>query len=114
VSRAKAASHVLPEIIPTGTPPPVVKPRARRAGKWSPISKYENSKELPKLESLERVLAALGVGYFEFFRTLDVIDRGETSAPPLTREEIDERFTRLTQGVFALHREIIMKLTDCC
>jgi transcriptional regulator with XRE-family HTH domain len=86
--------------------------RAAGMGK-SQLSKYENSKELPKLESLERVLVAMGVGYFEFFRMLDVVDRGETGAPPLAREEIDERFTRLTQGVFALHREIVMNLTDC-
>lgn len=85
--------------------------RAAGMGK-SQLSKYENSKELPKLESLERVLVALGVGYFEFFRMLDVADRQEPGTP-LTREEIDERFTRLTQGVFALHREIVMKLTDC-
>jgi transcriptional regulator with XRE-family HTH domain len=86
--------------------------RAAGMGK-SQLSKYENSRELPKLESLERVLAALGVGYFEFFRALDVEDRREPGAPPLTREEIDECFTRLTQGVFALHREIVTKLTDC-
>jgi len=86
--------------------------RAAGMGK-SQLSKYENSKELPKLESLERVLVALGVGYFELFRMLDVADRAEPGTPPLTREEIDERFTRLTQGVFALHREIVMKLPDC-
>ena len=83
--------------------------RAAGVGK-SQLSKYENSKELPKLDSLERVLVALGVGYFELFRMLDAVDRTEPDTPPLTREEIDERFTRLTQGVFALHGEIVMKL----
>jgi transcriptional regulator with XRE-family HTH domain len=86
--------------------------RAAGVGK-SQLSKYENSKELPKLDSLERVLAALGVGYFEFFRMLDFADREQPGTQPLTEEEIDERFTRLTQGVFALHREIVRKLTGC-
>jgi transcriptional regulator with XRE-family HTH domain len=86
--------------------------RAAGVGK-SQLSKYENSKELPKLDSLERVLAALGVGYFEFFRMLDFADREEPGTQPLTGEEIDERFNRLTQGVFALHREVVMKLTGC-
>jgi len=85
--------------------------RAAGVGK-SQLSKYENSKELPKLDSLERVLVALGVGYFELFRMLDIADREEPGTP-LTREEIDERFTRLTQGVFALHHEIVTKLIDC-
>jgi transcriptional regulator with XRE-family HTH domain len=78
----------------------------------SQLSKYENSKELPKLESLERVLLALGVGYFEFFRVLDVIDRGEPGTAPPTREDIEECFTRITRGVFALHHEIVKKLPD--
>ena len=41
----------------------------------SQLSKYENGKELPKLDSLEKVLNALKVGYFEFFYTLHMIDR---------------------------------------
>ena len=32
-------------------------------------------KELPKLDSLEKVLIALKVGYFEFFYTLYLVDR---------------------------------------
>jgi transcriptional regulator with XRE-family HTH domain len=87
--------------------------RAAAIGK-SQLSKYEKSKELPKLESLERVLVALGVGYFEFFRALDIVDRKEPSAPPLNREEIDECFTRLTRDMFALHREIVTHLPGSC
>jgi len=83
--------------------------RAAGVGK-SQLSKYENSKELPKLDSLERLLVALGVGYFEFFRALNIIDRNEPRAPPLEREEIDEFFVRLTRGIFALHREIVTQL----
>ena len=68
---------------------------AREAGIGkSQLSKYENGKELPKLDSLEKVLNALKVGYFEFFYTLYLVDRraadlaqpedeaGETAAAP--------------------------------
>ncbi len=49
---------------------------AREAGIGkSQLSKYENGKELPKLDSLEKVLGALKVGYFEFFYTLYLVDR---------------------------------------
>lgn len=48
--------------------------RAAKIGK-SQLSKYENGKELPKLESLERVLAALEIGQLDFFYTLDLITR---------------------------------------
>ena len=40
----------------------------------SQLSKYENGKELPKLESLEKVLIALKIGYPEFFYTLQLLD----------------------------------------
>ena len=49
---------------------------AREAGIGkSQLSKYENGKELPKLDSLEKVLLALDVGHFEFFYTLYLVDR---------------------------------------
>jgi transcriptional regulator with XRE-family HTH domain len=49
---------------------------AREAGIGkSQLSKYENGKELPKLDSLEKVLAVLEVGHFEFFYTLHLVDR---------------------------------------
>lgn len=49
---------------------------AREAGIGkSQLSKYENGKELPKLDSLEKVLIVLGVGHFEFFYTLYLVDR---------------------------------------
>ena len=49
---------------------------AREAGIGkSQLSKYENGKELPKFDSLEKVLNALQVGYFEFFYTLHLVDR---------------------------------------
>jgi transcriptional regulator with XRE-family HTH domain len=48
--------------------------RAAGIGK-SQLSKYENGKELPKLDSLEKVLKTLEVGHFEFFYTLYLVDR---------------------------------------
>src|SRR3954462_9526366 len=49
---------------------------AREAGIGkSQLSKYENGKELPKLDSLEKGLNALQVGYFEFYYTLHLVDR---------------------------------------
>src|SRR5215210_8543744 len=49
---------------------------AREAGVGkSQLSKYENGKELPKLDSLEKVLLVLEVGHFEFFYTLYLVDR---------------------------------------
>ena len=64
---------------------------AREAGIGkSQLSKYENGKELPKLDSLEKVLKALQVGHFEFFYTLYLVDqraaglgRGGKPASPL-------------------------------
>ncbi len=48
---------------------------AKEAGiSKSQLSKYENGR-LPKLETLERLLAALGVEYFQFFFTLYLVDR---------------------------------------
>ena len=59
---------------------------AREAGIGkSQLSKYENGKELPKLDSLEKVLKALEVGHFEFFYTLYLVDQ---RAAGLAREEL--------------------------
>lgn len=51
---------------------------ARKAGVGkSQLSKYENGKELPRLDSLSRILAELEVSAFAFFYTLHLIDEGE-------------------------------------
>ena len=56
---------------------------AREAGIGkSQLSKYENGKELPKLDSLEKVLKALKVGYFEFSYTLYLVDRRAADLEP--------------------------------
>lgn len=59
--------------------------REARIGK-SQLSKYENSKELPKFNSLEKLLKALKVSYFEFFYTLYLIDRRAADLGPLESE----------------------------
>jgi transcriptional regulator with XRE-family HTH domain len=61
---------------------------AREAGIGkSQLSKYENGKELPKLDSLEKVLNALKVGYFEFFYTLYLVDRRAAELEPADARE---------------------------
>lgn len=53
---------------------------ARQAGIGKgQLSKYETGKELPKLESLSKVLAVLEVGHLEFFYTLHFIDQQAAS-----------------------------------
>lgn len=47
--------------------------REARIGK-SQLSRYENGRELPKLETLERVLAVLDVQPIRFFYTVAVLD----------------------------------------
>ncbi len=63
---------------------------AREAGIGkSQLSKYENGKELPKLDSLEKVLGVLAVGQFEFFYTLYLVDR---RAADLARGRVEDGF----------------------
>jgi len=59
------------------------------------LSKYESGKELPRLDSLEKVLTALGVGYLELFHALKRIDRTATSLRGEPRDEIDSPWTTL-------------------
>lgn len=48
---------------------------AREAGFGkSQLSKYENGKELPKLESLGRLLEVLGMSPLAFFTVVDILD----------------------------------------
>jgi transcriptional regulator with XRE-family HTH domain len=105
---------------------------AREAGIGkSQLSKYENGKELPKLDSLEKVLNALDVGHFEFFYTLYLLDdraaelarlseRGQLrdgderlpppapllKAHPLLSESTDQAFTRVFSDLLYLYRQV--------
>src|SRR5690349_23428871 len=64
---------------------------AREAGIGkSQLSKYENGKELPKLDSLEKVLRTLEVGHFEFFYTLYLVDRRAAELLRLGSDRSDE------------------------
>jgi transcriptional regulator with XRE-family HTH domain len=69
----------------------------------SQLSKYENGRELPKLDSLEKVLAALKVGYFEFFYTLYMVDR---RAADLARS--DQKDGGLPSGGEPLYRPSLL------
>jgi transcriptional regulator with XRE-family HTH domain len=108
---------------------------AREAGIGkSQLSKYENGKELPKLDSLEKVLLVLEVGHFEFFYTLYLVDRraadlnkgiakgsdkGEPALDdepaylppifkghPLMSEPTDQAFTRVFADLLLLYRRV--------
>jgi transcriptional regulator with XRE-family HTH domain len=102
----------------------------------SQLSKYENGKELPKLDSLEKVLLVLEVGHFEFFYTLYLVDRraadlnrgagkgAEAASPepslddepvypppifkghPLLSEPTDQAFTRVFADLLLLYRRV--------
>ena len=105
----------------------------------SQLSKYENGKELPKLDSLEKVLNALKVGYYEFFYTMHVVDRraaalaqsdaaGETTeaagksraeslyVPPLASgssilvEPTDQAFSQILNDLLILHRRLLEQM----
>jgi transcriptional regulator with XRE-family HTH domain len=113
---------------------------AREAGIGkSQLSKYENGKELPKLDSLEKVLNALKVGYFEFFYTLHLVDRraadlargegeggedpaaGEGSGEPLylppvaggttlLAETTDQAFSQVFTDLLLLYRRVFEQM----
>ena len=66
------------------------------------LSNYENGKELPKLASLAKVLAALEIGFFEFFYTLLVVDqRSKALGTPLPWPAI------ISSGAHSLNSETI-------
>ena len=52
---------------------------ARRAGAGkSQLSRYESGRELPKLDSLSRLLTALGIGFLELFYIVRLLDHLES------------------------------------
>ena len=90
--------------------------REARIGK-SQLSKYENGRELPKLETLERVLAVLDVQPISFFYTVAVLDGlvGRLEEPvadlpplpmPLTllQPNLDELFSDTVGQFFRMYR----------
>lgn len=90
--------------------------RKARIGK-SQLSKYENGRELPKLETLEKVLAVLDVQPISFFYTVamldSLVDRLEQPAPelpplplPLTllQPDLDELFSVTVEQFLRMYR----------
>lgn len=90
----------------------------------SQLSKYESGKELPKLDSLRKVLRVLDIGPFELFYTMHLIDlegerldlRQEAKGqflPPLIlsgrglfSDATDEAFQRVLKEVLALYHHM--------
>lgn len=58
----------------------------------SQLSRYERGKELPKLESLRKILEALNVGPFELFHTMHLLDLEEEKLDA-RRESVEENLT---------------------
>ncbi len=87
---------------------------ARKAGVGkSQLSKYENGKELPKLDSLQKVLEALEADSLAFFyleHFLGSIGSGQaepllaTNLWPLVTDTEQQAFTLLIQGIFRLFK----------
>ena len=103
---------------------------ARKAGIGkSQLSKYETGQELPRLDSLEKVLRSLGVGLHDFVSTLAMIDhqaerlRGGDSGPAGLKESawllasgglpdggMQEAFSRVLQDLLSLQGLILQQL----
>jgi transcriptional regulator with XRE-family HTH domain len=95
--------------------------REARVGK-SQLSKYENGRELPRLDSLEKVLHALPIGVNEFFYTLMLVNerRAALDSPDLSGQrfplplqidagsllpaDAEHAFSRLLSLVLDLHK----------
>jgi transcriptional regulator with XRE-family HTH domain len=89
--------------------------RAAGVGK-SQISKYEKGRELPKLDSLARILEALGVAPQVFFQTLALVDEREAALscagsplmpPAVGIPSLDEAFKTLCTDLLHLHRAAV-------
>jgi transcriptional regulator with XRE-family HTH domain len=97
---------------------------ARQAGLGkSQLSKYETGRDQPKMESLERLLTALGVSFLDLALTLALINsRREslgsegpeavllTSRSLLLDSPVHEAFERLQTDLLRLHREVLQSL----
>lgn len=84
----------------------------------SQLSKYENGRELPKLDSLEKVLGALNIGPANFFLVLDVIERqlerhgasdahDRASTDDAPGDAITRAFQKTMDDLVDLHRIIV-------
>jgi transcriptional regulator with XRE-family HTH domain len=84
---------------------------ARQAGIGkSQLSKYEQGKEQPKLESLERVLAVLNLGSLDFFYALHLLDRGaDRPRKSEPGEDMTAAFERVMRHFLDLHRQVVLE-----
>lgn len=97
---------------------------ARQAGVGvSQLSKYENGHTLPRLESLEKVLTALGMTAFDFFTTMALLDLREEEIRSGTKRDslllsvlssqgilgspVSTALRRVVDDLVLLHGEII-------
>jgi transcriptional regulator with XRE-family HTH domain len=91
--------------------------RAARIGK-SQLSKYENGRELPKLDSIEKILSVLRVRPSDLFFLLDVIEgyapgpeaRAEPPVAPqpsLFSDRLGHAFDQLARDLLALQRAVL-------
>jgi transcriptional regulator with XRE-family HTH domain len=99
--------------------------RAAGIGK-SQLSKYENGRELPKLDSLEKVLVVLRIQPLAFFATLDYLDRkardlevsdaGAAEAllfgRGLLADRLQEAFSAIVQDLLALHGTLVRSTVE--
>ena len=77
------------------------------------LSKYETGKELPRLDSLEKVLEALELNYWDFFYSLALIDEREAARDcrglpsrlaPARHGTLDSVCSRITDDLLGLYR----------
>jgi transcriptional regulator with XRE-family HTH domain len=92
---------------------------AREAGIGkSQLSQYETGKDLPKLDSLEKVLTAFDVGHLKLFSMLDLVDRraadlfpqrcGPRAVPSgVLPEEMTAAFHRALTVLLELHQQVL-------
>ena len=78
--------------------------RKARVGK-SQLSKYENGRDLPKLETLERILGVLEVQPISFFFMVSALDNlvDRLDAPP-PQPNLDQLFSSTVGQYFRIYR----------
>jgi transcriptional regulator with XRE-family HTH domain len=87
------------------------------------ISKYENGKELPKLDTLERLLGVLGVSRRTFAIVLDLLDEGLDHPESASGghlpfhllpqgDLVSEAFAALMRDLLGLHKALLKSAID--
>jgi hypothetical protein len=82
------------------------------------VQEDETGKDLPKLDSLEKVLTALDVGHLKLFSTLDLVDRRAADLFPqrsgprdlpsgILPEEMTAAFHRALTVLLELHQQVL-------